>query len=189
LESDWDRRYRTGLHSSPNEAHDLVRKFVPAMPRQKVVVDIAMGVGTDAMFLARSGLHVIGLEKSSEAIVRARRTAREAGVTLDMIRADAAALPFKIGRTGTILVFNFLQRDLIHELVRMLAPGGIMIYQTFLKRQVGLGLNGPRNPAFLLDDGELISRLMSLELLFYEEGIFGTAERRNALARFVGRKR
>jgi tellurite methyltransferase len=189
LEPDWDRRYRMGQYPSPNEAHDLVKKFAPAMPRQRTVVDIAMGLGTDAIFLARSGLRVIGLEKSNEAIVRARKAAREAGVTLEAVLADAAALPFKVGKVGTVLVFNFLQRDMIPELVRLLAPGGILIYQTFLKRQVDLGLRGPTNPAFLLDDGELISRLMSLELLLYEEGIFGTGEKRNALARFVGRKR
>jgi tellurite methyltransferase len=189
LESDWDRRYKTGFFPRTEEVHELVKRFTPLMPRHRPVIDIAMGRGIDAIFLAQSGLPVVGLEKSGEAIDLVKKASREAGVNLQAIHADASALPFKGGTAGGVLVFNFLQREIIPELVSMLAPGGVMLYQTFLKRQVGLGIGGPKNPAFLLEDGELITRLRSLELLYYEEGIFGSGTKRKALVKFAGRKR
>jgi hypothetical protein len=55
-----------------------------------------------------------------------------------------------------------------------------------LKRQNNI--DRPRNPCFLLDDGELIGYFKGFELLFYEEIIENTGGRRRAVARAAGRK-
>jgi hypothetical protein len=73
------------------------------------------------------------------------------------------------------------------EIADTLQSGGVLIYETFLKRQNSI--DGQRNPEFLLDDGELISYFKGLDLLFYEETISDTEGRNKAIAKFVGRKR
>jgi SAM-dependent methyltransferase len=171
------------------EPHELVRRFAPALPRQKPVIDIATGQGRDALFLAGSGFRVLGLERSSEAIGLVLKASRAEGVEIGLVLADARSLPFKEGTAGAVLVFNFLERHIFGDLIRLLAPGGIILYETFLKRHASLGAGGPTNPAYLLDDGELYERFRCLELLFYEEGFVGPSEGRRVVARYAGRKK
>jgi hypothetical protein len=66
-------------------------------------------------------------------------------------------------------------------------PGGLLIYETFLKRQNAI--DRPRDPRYLLDDGELIGYFRHLDLLSYEEGVFNVGGKRRALARYAGMKR
>jgi 2-polyprenyl-3-methyl-5-hydroxy-6-metoxy-1,4-benzoquinol methylase len=187
LEVDWDKRYREGFYAGQYRQHELTERFAPLMPRDKPVIDIAAGQGRDVIFLARRGLHVCGLERSREAIKLARQAAGENGTDITMVAGDAEHLPFRHGTAGTVCVFYFLLREIMDQLVAMLAPGGLLVYETFTKRQNAI--DRPRNPRYLLDDGELLSYFRGLELLFYEEGIFDTHDRQRALARYVGRKR
>lgn len=189
MEPDWNKRYREGFYRESRDPHDLVRRFARAIPRQRPVIDIAMGQGRDAVFAARSGLRAFGLEGSREAVGLALKAARTDGVDLGAILGDARSLPFRDGVAGAVLVFYFLERRIFDDLLRLLAPGGILLYETFLKRHVSISTTGPRNPDYLLDDGELYERFRSLELLFYEEGIVGSGEKRRAVARYAGRKR
>lgn len=187
MEVDWDKRYREGFYAGQHRHHPLIERFAPLMPRNKPVIDIAAGQGRDIVFLSRSGLHTYGLERSREAIKLARQAAAEAGIEISMVCGDAEHLPFKRETAGAVTVFYFLLREIMDELVGMLAPGGLLVYETFTKRQNAI--DRQRNPRYLLDDGELLACFRSLELLFYEEGIFDTHDKRRALARFVGRKR
>ena len=189
MQPDWNKRYREGFYREARDAHELVKRFAPAFPRHRPVIDIAMGQGRDAVFLARAGLRVFGLESSIEAIGLARQAAREETAEINVILGDARALPFKGGMAGAVLVFYFLERRIFGDLVELLAPGGVLLYETFLKRQTTTGAGGPRNPDYLLDDAELYERLRYLELLYYEEGIVGSGERRRAVARYAGRKK
>lgn len=189
MEPDWDGRYRERLYDDVGEAHHLVRRFASSIPHGKPVIDIAMGPGWDALFLARTGLRVYGLERSGEAINIAKKAARKDGADLRPVLGDARSLPFREEMAGAVLVFRFLDRGIFMDLQRLLAPGGILLYETFLRREDRIGVNGPRNPDYLLDDGELYERFRGLELLCYEEGIFGAQGKRRALARFAGRKR
>ncbi len=189
MELDWDARYREGLYDESVRAHDLVERFAPLIPRRKPVIDVAMGQGRDALFLARSGFSVYGLERSRVAIDLACAAAGAKGVALQAVLGDARSLPFRSGRAGAVLVFSFLERAILGELLRLLAPGGILLYETFLKSQNQMGPCGPKNPDYLLDDGELFERFRSLELLFYEEGIYDEQGKRRAVARYAGRKR
>jgi tellurite methyltransferase len=187
LEIDWDKRYREGFYAGKHRPHRLVEKYVPLMDRRGPVIDIAMGTGRDLLLPGRLGFPVYGLERSREAIVQAGEAARENGVEIGMVLGDAAHLPFRPGSARAILVFYFLMREIMGELVRLLAPGGLLLYETFLKRQNEI--DRPRNPLFLLDDGELLTYFKDLELLYYEEGIFTAGKRRRAIARYAGRKR
>ncbi len=184
---DWDKRYREGFYGEKTEPHDLVRKFAPLIPRGRPVVDIAMGRGRDLMFLARSGFPAYGLERSREAINLATEAAEKDGTAIGAVLADALSLPFRTGSAGAVLVFYFLERKILSALADLLGSGGLLLYQTFLKRQNDI--DRPRNPEYLLDDGELLDRFRGLELLFYEEGVFCEGGKQRALARFVGRKK
>ena len=187
MEPDWDKRYREGFYDEAREAHDLVRKYASLMPRDKPVIDIAMGQGRDLLFLSRAGLRVCGIERSREAIKLARQVSGEEGLEMAVVLGDARFLPFRAGTAGAVLVFHFLEREIMTTLSRLLAPGGLLLYETFLKRQNEI--DRARDVRYLLDDGELLAFFRDLELLMYEEGIFDLRGRRRALARYAGRKK
>ena len=65
-------------------------------------------------------------------------------------------------------------------------PGGILLYETFTRRQREIAEH-PRNPAFLLEPGELQKLVPGLETLRFEEAEVEAPER-EAIARLVARK-
>jgi tellurite methyltransferase len=183
---DWNRRYREGFYDGAVEPHVLLTKFWPVIPGRHVA-DIAMGNGRDALFLSEKGFFVTGLEGSVEAINISRKTMTQKGFLISPVLGDARSLPYRKNSFDSILVFYFLQREIMDEIRTLLKKGGIFIYETFLKRQNNI--DRPRNPCFLLDDGELIGYFKGFELLFYEEIIENAGGRRRAVARAVGRKK
>ncbi|HXV37519.1 MAG TPA: class I SAM-dependent methyltransferase [Myxococcota bacterium] len=152
------------------------------------VVDLACGRGRHALAAAAAGLRVIGIDRDRSLLAQLRADAGECRAALDCVCADLehpAELPLRSRRCGAILVFRYLHRPLMTAIARALAPGGLLIYETFTTRQRALG-TGPRNPDFLLEPDELRALCSGLEILEYWEG--ATGGRDNAeLARVVAR--
>lgn len=184
---DWDNRYRERLCDRAVTPHQLLERFLYFLPQKGRVVDIAMGTGRDLLFLARRGFTVCGLDRSWEGVKLATDSFRRNDLDLEAIQADALNLPFRGGSFGTVMVFYFLERAIMGELMSLLEPGGVLVYETFLKRQNEIDRR--RNPAFLLDENELPGHFADLEPLFHEEGVFTTDGKERAVARYIGRKR
>ncbi len=72
--------------------------------------------------------------------------------------------PFKTSSASGVIIFYFLKRYHGREIIGLLKTGGVLVYETFLKRQNTI--DQYRNPDFLLEDGELLSYFKNLELLF-----------------------
>jgi len=186
--TDWDKRYQEGFYSGPLIPNHLVTRFWSMAPSGSPVIDIAMGTGRDLFVFAEKGWFCCGLERSWEGIKTASQGASERGLEVFPVFGDAYQLPFKNGSAGALLVFYFLVREIMSELPSLLRPGGILMYETFLKTQNNF--DRPRNPDYLLDDGELLCHFTGqLDLLFYEEGLFLYEGKQRAVARYAGRKR
>lgn len=183
---DWDKRYREGDYGRTSEPHALVEKFWHIIPKG-VIIDVAAGTGRDSFFIARRGFPVYGIERSWEAMRRARDKTTGDGVPVTFVQADARSLPLKEGVATGVFVFYFLEREAIPHMIGLLKKGGIFIYETFLKRQNNI--DRVRNPSYLLDDGELYRICKPLEMVFYEEGIMCAKGKRRAVAQFVGKKK
>src|SRR3546814_9228649 len=71
-------------------------------------------------------------------------------------------------RFGGIVVTNYLHRPLLAPLTAALAPGGVLIYETFARGNERFGK--PSNPAFLLEEGELLRACLGrLKIVAYED--------------------
>ncbi|MCX8022515.1 MAG: class I SAM-dependent methyltransferase [Syntrophorhabdaceae bacterium] len=182
-ENKWDKKYREGFYENATEPHELLKRFYSLIPENGRVLDIAMGNGRDGAFLSDRGYSVFGVESSEEAIKIAQRTY---GRSIHIVKAKAENLPIKPSSMDGVIVFYFLIRDIRDHILSLLKKGGILIYETFLKRQNEI--DRKRNPAYLLNDGELLTMFQELELIFYEETIVTSDKRKRATARFIGRK-
>jgi SAM-dependent methyltransferase len=146
-------------------------------------LDVAMGRGRHAVLLARAGYRTFGVDATFDAVRDASSHAAAAGLSLCVWCADLTAHPLPDGRFDLVVVTRYLQRDLFPSLRNALAPGGVMLYETFTTAQRGLGA-GPTSPDHLLEPGELRRRFDGFEVLFYEE-----VTRPEAVARIAARRR
>src|SRR5262249_46611051 len=90
------------------------------------------------------------------------------GLPVRMVCADLEEVPLPAGRYTGVVNALYLDRALVPRLVRALAPGGVLLFETFTAAQLTTG--HPRNPAFVLAPGDLISLARGLEVLAYREG-------------------
>ncbi len=93
-------------------------------------------------------------------------------LSADAPSTRACHWPFGALRFAAIVVTNYLHRPLLPYLAYSLAPGGVLIYETFA---VGNGAFGkPSNPAFLLQPGELLHFALGctppLRIVAFEDG-------------------
>ena len=72
------------------------------------------------------------------------------------------------GAYDGIVVTNYLHRPLLPALAAALAPGGVLIYETFAPGNERFGR--PRNPDFLLRPGELLEAFAALTVIAFEQG-------------------
>ncbi len=157
-------RYKQGL--SPSR---WLVDNIELLPSGRVL-DIAMGKGRNAIYLAKRGFKVEGVDVSSEAVNMVREAAREAGVALSAKVADLEA-GYKIEAEAydVIICFNYLQRSLVPDIKRGLKNGGVVVYETFITDQTRYGR--PSNPDYLLEHNELLEMFREFRCLRYREGI------------------
>jgi SAM-dependent methyltransferase len=151
------------------------------------VADLACGRGRHAVAAARDGLPTLAVDRNPDFLASLRARAILEALPLHLLRWDLETplgVPFAPARCGAVLVFRFLYRPLTEVLSELLAPGGILLYETFTTGQLELG-TGPRNPAFLLEPGELPGLFPNLEVLSFDEGRHEDA----ATARLLARRR
>ena len=141
--------------------------------RDRPVLDVAAGTGRHTLFLAEQDWRVHAVDRDAEQLTALDDEARSRGlaVTTSVVDLEADDVDLGTDRYGTILVFNYLHRALFPALVRALQPAGVLLYETFTIGQRARG--HPRNPAFLLLDGELPTLAAPLDVIRQREGEFG----------------
>ncbi len=133
------------------------------------VADLASGSGRDAVWLAMRGFEVEAWDRATEALARARALALISGVSLRTVECDLERQrpPLPAQRYALLTCFRFLHRPLFASIEKALAPGGLLIYETFRIGQERFGR--PTHAQFLLESGELPAAFAALEILHHEE--------------------
>ncbi len=153
------------------------------------LLDLACGRGRHAVACAERGAHTVGLDRNAGFLRELADRAKAADLPLQTVRCDVEetrGLPLARSAFACVLVFRFLDRKRSQDLIDVLQPGGILVYETFTIQQRELGY-GPKNPAFLLEPQELQRMFGKLETLAYEE-LRTDLPRPESLARLVARK-
>ena len=180
----------------PNGAHGqgiapssfLVEHF-ELLPRG-LALDLAMGDGRNAIYLATRGYDVDGVDRDPKRVSNARTAARRLGAPIRAIVGDVedGTYILPIEAYDLIVVVNFLHRPLFRDIRDGLRPGGAVVYQTYTREQAQYGK--PSCPDYLLDPGELAKVFADWEILKEREF---TGPRRgsgepSAIASIIARK-
>ncbi|OBS08266.1 class I SAM-dependent methyltransferase [Acidihalobacter prosperus] len=173
---DWEAHY-AGRDPLAAEPARVLLDHAHLLPADGYALDLACGLGANALFLARHGLRTAAWDASPTAIAALARAADSAGLSLDAEVRDVIALPPPVAAFDVIVVSRFLARALSPVLAAALKPNGLLFYQTFGPPSVDPG-RGPRCADFRLAQGELPRLFPALELRAYrEEGAFGDTKR------------
>ena len=111
------------------------------------------------MAAASLGARVVGIDRDPVKLATGRARAEFAGLTVDWREMDLEEDWPELEPFDAVLVFNYLDRANMPRIVRQVAPGGLLIMETFLEAQREAGW-GPTSSAHLLRPGEL-SRLVA----------------------------
>lgn len=149
------------------------------------VLDVAGGSGRNALFLARRGCDVHLIDIAYVALHQAVTGARAERLAVAAIQADLEAWPLPAEYYDTVINVRYLQRSLFPALKTTVRPGGLVLFETFLIDQQRIG--HPRNPAFLLQPGELRQTFAEFEIIEYREGLLD-GEAPAYLAQLVARR-
>jgi len=167
----WDRRHAAG-HGSDQPSFFLREIFAGGIWRIDAgrALDVATGMGRNAIFLAERGFEVTALDISPAALDAARRRAAEKALAISWQQADLERIELPVASYDLVVDFNYLQRSLIPRIKTALKAGGHVIFETYLIDQQAIG--HPKNPAFLLGHNELLDLFRDFRVLWYREGKF-----------------
>lgn len=181
--SRWDKLFSANSYIYGREPAEFVRQHVGELPIGKAL-DIAMGEGRNAVFLAKKGFQVEGVDYSEVALRKARHLAKESRVTIRTVNADLNHYKIKTGEYDVILNINYLQRSLIPQIKKGLKPGGVVVFENWTTEQLK-NPNAQSIPRdWLLEPGELKRLFSDLEVLIYTE----TNNGRDAVASLIARR-
>ena len=181
--SQWDQVFAQDTYVYGKEPADVLKEFIDVLPVGRAL-DIAMAEGRNAVFLAKKGFVVDGVDLSEVAIRKAKRLAKENKVEITTINADLNTYQIKPDSYEVIIDVEYLQRSLIPQIKRGLKQGGVVVFQNQTTDQLSLpGSSGLRRD-FLLSKGELKELFKDFKILHYAE----TNDGKNAMASLVALK-
>ncbi len=172
---DWPGPLSRGLegnghpHNQIAPSRFLVESY-DLLPRG-IVLDLAMGNGRNAIYLASRGFDVDGVDIDPEAVAQARATARRLNAPIRAVigNVEDGTHIIPLEAYDVILVFNYLHRPVLKDIRDGVRPGGVAVYQTYTTEQPRYGK--PTNPAHLLEPGELKRVFADWQILRYREGV------------------
>ncbi len=151
--ADWDRRYDTPELIWSGEPNRFLREEVEAMTPGRAL-DLACGEGRNAVWLARRGWEVTGLDFSGTALAKARRLAAANGVVVSFEQADLTTRRLAPASADlvAVLYLHLPPAERVGVLARAceaLAPGGVVLVVGHDLLNLTEGHGGPRDPTLL----------------------------------------
>lgn len=143
-----------------------VARFAALVPAGGSVLDVASGGGRHARLFAARGCNVEAVDRDAAALAQLQGVAGIHGEVLDL---EQESWPLAGRSFDAVVVTNYLYRPHFDALLACVAPGGVLIYETFMLGNERFGK--PSNPAFLLEPDELLHRVAAgFSVLAFEQG-------------------
>jgi SAM-dependent methyltransferase len=147
-----------------------IARFAHLVPAGGAVLDVACGRGRHMRWFAGRGHPVTGVDRDTNAL------ATLAGVG-ETMAADIEDGPWPLAdrQFAAVVVTNYLWRPLFPRILAAVAPGGVLLHETFAQGNETVGK--PSRPDFLLAPGELLRAYGELRVVAYEDGFLPQPDR------------
>ncbi|MEE8189026.1 MAG: class I SAM-dependent methyltransferase [Kiloniellales bacterium] len=155
-------------HPGPTEPSPWVRRFAGRVAPGGAVLEIACGLGRHSRLFLERGHPVTAVDRDISGVKDLMEHARFEALEADL--EDGRPFPLAGRRFAGVIVTNYLYQPLFPALVDAVAPGGVLIYETFARGNERFGK--PRNPDHLAKPGELLDAVRGkLLVIAYEDVI------------------
>jgi SAM-dependent methyltransferase len=177
----WNARYAAGdSHARAAAPLPFLERHLDLLPKG-TALDLAMGAGRNAVYLAASGFRVIGVDISEEALKKSQALAAERGVEIEGVAADLETYILAPESYAVIVCTYYLQRSLFPRIEQALLPGGVAVLETYTIDHLRHHPDFSRR--YLLEPGELFHALAPLRILRYQDVDDGRAAYASVLVR------
>ena len=169
----WDKFY-TENDLVKRDPTPFLQKMIRRLQKGKVL-DVAMGEGRNAVFLAKNGFaEVKGFDISSVAIEHARALAEENGVKIEANRTNLDLFIMGIMEYDSIVMTNFRPSTprYYSEMIRALKQGGTVLIESFTTEELREAI--PEQESYrdyFFQSNEILQHLKGLRILSYNEDI------------------
>lgn len=160
----WNNIYKNHVEYAPTKVlldHDYLLSACGN------ALDLACGLGGNALFLAKKGLQTSAWDISPVAIAQLELLATTQHLAIATQVVAVSASVFTQQQFDVIVVSRYLDRAITEPILQALKPGGLLFYQTFIIDKVNS--IGPKNPDYLLRRNELLSLFDGLDVIYYQE--------------------
>lgn len=178
----WDRKYTAGNPNPAFAPSPLLVQYAHLLDGRGLALDVACGVGQNAIFLADRGYEVLAVDGSLVGLRYCQAAIAGTGRRIHLVAADLGRFVFPRAAFALVIVFRFLDRALLPQIKEALAPGGLLIYETFNINQ--LRWRPEMTRSYLLEPGELARGFADLECIATNDTAANTAE----LTHWIGRR-
>jgi len=164
----WNRIFRQSRESGQRwKANEFLADVIAGVPPGRAL-DVGMGQGRNALFLAENGWRVTGYDLSDEAVGQAKAQAEAAGLALDALRGDVDTFDYGHERWDLVVVMYMHELVLPRaaEIVDSLAPGGLLVVEGFHR---DLNVESVQGGYFGYRTNELPRAFDALRILRYED--------------------
>lgn len=165
MQEKWDAIYRQTQQAA--QVAEVLAGNPFLLPANGRALDLACGLGGNALFLAEAGLNVDAWDISELALRNLQEQALERRLDIRIRHCSIGPELLAAGSYDVIVISRFLDRTLCNAIMAALKTGGLLFYQTFTREKHDQ--NGPRNPDYLLARNELLRLFAPLTLIFYQE--------------------
>ena len=169
----WDERYAVDGWAFGTDPNDFLRQEAHRIPPGRVLC-LGEGEGRNAVFLAEQGYEVVGVDRSQIGMDKAQGLAQEREVFIETVVSSIEDFDLTEGEwQGIISVFFHLPPELRKKVnqavVKGLAPGGILILESFTPQQLEFGTGGPPHAERLVSLATLEEEFEGLKFLVSQE--------------------
>lgn len=161
----WNNRYQSIIPLPP--PCQVLANYTHLLPATGTALDLACGLGANALLLAQHGLETFAWDYAQAAITRLQTEAQSQQLHIQTEIRDVVTRPPQPATFDVIVICHFLARQLAPALITALKPKGLLFYQTFARTTVTAC--GPCNPEFRLAEGELLQLFQALQPIIYHE--------------------
>jgi tellurite methyltransferase len=165
----WDERYSRSTFIFGKSPAQFLSENYHYIPYEGTVLDMGMGEGRNAVFLAQKGYKVTGVDISSVAVKKSYLLAQEFGVKIKAVVASLKEYKIQPNSFDAIVCFYYVDRTLVEKMKSWLRPGGVLIYEAFtLREKLQKKITGTSDEEYLAEE-ELLTLFSGMRVLKYQE--------------------
>ena len=162
-------------------------EFAASYVKDKLILDVACGVGYGTRYLCDAGNQVIGVEIDAESIAYAQNRYSQSGCTM-FVRSDAMMMGFHSNQFDAVCSFETIEHmadvdNFLKEVARVLKPGGLFIVSTPIVKDSN---KNPDNPFHCQEWNPRDFKLL-LEQYFGGVELFSQYRRESRLSKWMKR--